>query len=325
MSNNKKRALVTGASGQDGSYLCELLLEKDYEVFGLKRRTSGEGYGNVSHLLGNIKIIEGDLLDQVSLNSVIKEVRPDEVYHLAAQSHVGTSFSQPLYTADATGLGTLRLLEAIREFHPQTRFYNAATSELFGQVQEMPQRETTPLYPRSPYASAKLFGYWTTINYRESYGIFASNGILFNHSSPRRGEEFATRKITKAAAKIKLGLQKELVMGNIEARRDEGHAKDYVAGMWLMLQHDKPENFILSTGETHSIKEMIEVAFNHVGLKWENYIRIDKQFFRPAEVNVLCGDSTKARTLLGWEPKHNWRDLLIEMVENDLSLLQGTK
>lgn len=316
---------MTGASGQDGSYLCELLLEKDYEVFGLKRRTSGEGYGNVSHLLGNIKIIEGDLLDQVSLNSVIKEVRPDEVYHLAAQSHVGTSFSQPLYTADATGLGTLRLLEAIREFHPQTRFYNAATSELFGQVQEMPQRETTPLYPRSPYASAKLFGYWTTINYRESYGIFASNGILFNHSSPRRGEEFATRKITKAAAKIKLGLQKELVMGNIEARRDEGHAKDYVAGMWLMLQHDKPENFILSTGETHSIKEMIEVAFNHVGLKWENYIRIDKQFFRPAEVNVLCGDSTKARTLLGWEPKHNWRDLLIEMVENDLSLLQGTK
>jgi len=317
----KKRALITGVTGQDGSYIAELLLDKGYEVYGLKRRTSNEGYGNVAHLLNDITIIEGDLLDQVSLNGVVKDIKPDELYHLAAQSHVGTSFKQPLYTAEATGLGTLRLLEAIKEFSPSTRFYNAATSELFGDVQEMPQTERTPFYPRSPYGVAKQFGYWTTVNYRESYKIFASNGILFNHSSPRRGEEFATRKITKAAAKIKLGLQENLFMGNIDAKRDEGHASDYVEAMYMMLQHDSPDNFIVSTGETHSIKEMIEVVFGHCGLDWEKHVKIDPAFFRPAEVNVLWGDCSKIKKVLGWKPKYNWKDLLIEMVENDIKLL----
>lgn len=317
---NKKRAFITGVCGQDGSYLAELLLEKNYDVYGLKRRTASEGYGNAIHLLSSLTIIEGDLLDQISLNNIIRTVKPDEVYHLAAQSHVGTSFKQPLYTADCTGLGTLRLLDAIKEFSPQSRFYNAATSELFGEVQEMPQTERTRFYPRSPYGIAKQFGYWTTVNYRESYNIFASNGILFNHSSPRRGEEFATRKITKAAARIKLGLQEELFMGNIEAKRDEGHAKDYVAAMYLMLQHDTPDDFVVSTGETHSIKEMIEVVFNHVGLDWSKYVKIDQRFFRPAEVNVLCGNCDKIKRKLGWTPNYDWKKLLIEMVENDLSL-----
>lgn len=318
----KKRALITGVTGQDGSYIAELLLNKNYDVYGLKRRTSSEGYGNVAHLLSDIKIIEGDLLDQTSLNSAAKEIKPDECYHLAAQSHVKTSFDQPLYTADCTGLGTLRLLEALREFSPQTRFYNAATSELFGEVQEMPQTEKTPLHPRSPYGVAKQFGYWTTINYKESYKMFASNGILFNHSSPRRGEEFATRKITKSAAKIKLGLQDQLIMGNIDAKRDEGHAKDYVEAMYLMLQHHSPDNFVVSTGETHSIREMIEVAFGHLGLDSNKYVKIDPKLFRPAEVSILCGDSSKIKKILGWKPKYNWKDLLIEMVENDLALLQ---
>jgi GDPmannose 4,6-dehydratase len=319
---NKKRALITGVTGQDGSYIAELLLSKNYDVYGLKRRTSSEGYGNVVHLLNEIKIIEGDLLDQTSLNSAVKEIKPDECYHLAAQSHVKTSFDQPLYTADCTGLGTLRLLEALREFSPSTRFYNAATSELFGEVQEMPQTEKTSFHPRSPYGIAKQFSYWTTVNYKESYKMFASNGILFNHSSPRRGEEFATRKITKSAAKIKLGLQDQLFMGNIDAKRDEGHAKDYVEAMYLMLQYHTPDNFVVSTGETHSIREMIEVAFGHLGLDSNKYVKIDPKLFRPAEVNILCGDSSKMRKALGWKPKYNWKDLLVEMVENDLTLLK---
>lgn len=317
---SKKRVVVSGATGQDGSYLCELLLEKGYEVFGVKRRTSSEGYGNSAHLVKDITIIEADLSDQTSLNYLIKEVKPQEVYHLAAQSHVGTSFSQPVYTADVTGLGTLRLLEAIREFSPESRFYNAATSELFGGLSGSPYDEKSPFMPRSPYAVAKQFGYYTTMNYRNGYNIFACSGILFNHSSPRRGEQFATRKITKAAARIKLGLQKELVMGNIDAQRDEGHAKDYVEGMWLMLQQEKPDDFVLSTGETHSIREMIEVVFSHLDLDYNKYIKIDKQFFRPTEVNVLCGNSIKAKTILGWKPKYNWKELLIEMIENDLML-----
>lgn len=317
-----KRALISGVTGQDGSYLAELLLDKGYDVVGFKRRTSNEGYGNAAHLLNDIRIIEGDLLDQSSLNYLIKEARPDEVYHLAAQSHVGTSFTQPLYTADCTGLGTLRLLEAIKEFKPDAKFYNAATSELFGQVREMPQKETTPFHPRSPYGIAKQFGYWTTVNYREGYKMFATNGILFNHSSPRRGEEFATRKITRSAAKIKLGLQGKLKMGNIKARRDEGHAKDYVEAMYLMLQHHTPDDFVISTGETHSIEEMIEVTFSHVGLDWHQYVEIDQNLFRPAEVSVLCGDCSKAKDVLNWKPKYNWKELLIEMVENDLRLLQ---
>jgi GDPmannose 4,6-dehydratase len=315
-----KKALITGVTGQDGSYLAELLLGKGYEVIGLKRRTSNEGYGNIVHLLKHIRIIEGDLLDQSSLNNIVKEAKPDEVYHLAAQSHVGTSFTQPLYTADCTGLGTLRLLEALREFGPNAKFYNAATSELFGKVREMPQKETTPFHPRSPYGVAKQFGYWTTVNYRESYKMFATNGILFNHSSPRRGEEFATRKITKSAARIKLGLQSKLKMGNISAKRDEGHAKDYVEAMYLMLQHNTPDDFVISTGETHSIEEMIEVAFSHLGLNWHEYVEIDQSLFRPAEVSVLCGDCSKAKNVLGWQPKYNWKELLVEMVENDLRL-----
>lgn len=317
-----KRALISGVTGQDGSYLAELLLDKGYDVVGFKRRTSNEGYGNAAHLLNDIRIIEGDLLDQSSLNYLIKEARPDEVYHLAAQSHVGTSFTQPLYTADCTGLGTLRLLEAIKEFKPDAKFYNAATSELFGQVREMPQKETTPFHPRSPYGIAKQFGYWTTVNYREGYKMFATNGILFNHSSPRRGEEFAARKITRSAAKIKLGLQGKLKMGNIKAKRDEGHAKDYVEAMYLMLQHHTPDDFVISTGETHSIEEMIEVTFSHVGLDWHQYVEIDQNLFRPAEVSVLCGDCSKAKDVLNWKPKYNWKELLIEMVENDLRLLQ---
>lgn len=319
MINNKKRCVITGICGQDGSYLAELLLSKNYEVYGLKRRTSNDGYDNIAHLLNKLTIIEGDLLDQSSLNYLIKEVQPQECYHLGAMSHVGTSFNQPLYTADCTGLGTLRLLEAIKEFCPKTRFYNAATSELFGSS-PAPQTLLTPFHPRSPYATAKLFGFYSTINYRESYNLFCSNGILFNHSSPRRGEEFATRKITKAAARIKLGLQKDLVMGNIESRRDEGYAKDYVEGMWLMLQHNKPDDFILATGETHSIKDMIDFVFNYINLDWTQYVKIDQKFFRPAEVNVLCGDPSKAKIELGWQPRYNWKDLLIEMVENDLVL-----
>ena len=320
MSN--KRALITGCTGQDGSYLAELLLDKGYEVYGLKRRTSGDGYGNIAHLLGDIQIIEGDMLDQFSLNYVAKEIKPDECYHLAAQSHVRTSFDQPLYTAECTGLGTLRLIEALKEFSPKTKFYNAATSELFGEVQEMPQTEKTPFHPRSPYGVAKQFGYWTTVNYRESYKMFACNGILFNHSSPRRGEEFATRKITRSAARIKLGLQDKVKMGNIKAKRDEGHAKDYVEAMYLMLQHHVPDDFVISTGETHSIEEMIDVAFGHLGLDWHQYVEIDPGLFRPAEVNVLCGDCSKAKNVLGWKPKYNWKELLVEMVENDLRLLK---
>jgi GDPmannose 4,6-dehydratase len=322
MTNKKKRALVSGVCGQDGSFMAELLLEKGYEVFGIKRRTATEGYGNISHLLGDITLIEGDLLDQTSLNYIVKEVKPDELYHLAAQSHVGTSFTQPVYTAEATGMGTLRMLEAIREFSPTTRFYNAATSELYGGASGGPYNEQSLFYPKSPYGVAKLFGYWTTINYREGHKIFASNGILFNHSSTRRGEEFATRKITKAVAKIKLGLQEELVMGNIEAKRDEGSAKDYVRGMWLMLQHDRPDDFVLATGETHSIKDMIEFAFSYAGLQWNKYVKIDPAFYRKAEVNVLLGDASKAKKVLGWKPQYTWRDLLAEMVDNDLRLVK---
>jgi GDPmannose 4,6-dehydratase len=316
----KKRALITGITGMDGSHIADLLLEKGYEVFGMKRRTSTDGYDNIKHLLGEVAILEGDLIDQSSLNYVIKETQPDEIYHLAAQSMVGTSFSQPLLTAETTGLGTLRLLEAVREFSPKCRIYNAATSEMFGGETGGPYNEKSPFKPKSPYASAKLFGYNTAVNYRESYGMHISSGILFNHSSPRRGIAFATRKITNTAAKIKLGLTDKLVMGNIETFRDEAHAKDMVEGMWLMLQQEKSDDYVLATGETHSIKEMIEVVFNHLGLDWQKYVKYDAAFHRPSEVNVLLGDSTKARAVLGWKPKYNWKTLLIEMVENDLEL-----
>jgi GDPmannose 4,6-dehydratase len=315
----KRTAFVTGVCGQDGSYLSELLLEKNYEVYGLKRRTSGDGYNNAKHLLDSVNIVEGDLSDQTSLNNIIKEIKPDEVYNLAAQSHVGTSFKQPLYTADVTGLGVLRLLEAIKEFSPTSRFYQASSSELFGSSPP-PQNEQTIFHPRSPYGLAKQFGYWATVNYREAYNMFACNGILFNHEGARRGFEFVTRKITNAAAKIKLGLQDKLILGNLDAQRDIGSAKDYVEGMWLMLQAEKPDDYVLATGETHSIKEMLDVVFEHLGLDWNKYVEISQAFYRPSEVNALCGDYSKAKKELGWEPKTNWKALLIEMVENDLIL-----
>lgn len=316
----KKRALLSGVTGQDGSFMAELLLEKGYRVFGIKRRTSGPGLGNIEHLADKITILEGDLLDQVSLNTAVKASQPDEVYHLGAMTHVGTSFNQPSYTADCTGHGTLRFLEAVREFCPTAKFYNAATSELFGGASGGPYTEVDRHFPRSPYGSAKEFGFTTTVNYRESYGMFACSGVLFNHSSTRRSPDMATRKITKAAARIKLGLQSTLTMGNIDTFRDEGHSKDYVEAMWLMLQQDKPDDFVIATGETHSIREMIDLVFSHVGLNYQDYLVIDPAFFRPAEVNVLLGDSSKARRVLGWEPKYTWKTLLIEMVENDLLL-----
>lgn len=315
-----KTALITGITGQDGSYLAELLLQKNYRVFGLKRRTSQEGYGNVIHLLENISLVEGDMLDPSSLNKAIRDIQPDEVYNLAAQSHVKTSFDQPTYTANCTGLGVLRLLEAVKEFSPHSKFYQASSSELYGEIREMPQTENTPFHPRSPYGIAKQFGFWTTVNYREAYNMFACNGILFNHESERRGENFVTRKITKAAARIKLGLQSRLSLGNLDAQRDIGHAKDYVEGMWLMLQAEKPSDYVLATGETHSIREMLDVVFQHVDLDWQKYVDIDPSFYRPAEVNILCGDYSKAKRELGWKPKVNWRQLLIGMVENDLAL-----
>jgi GDPmannose 4,6-dehydratase len=316
----KKRALITGICGQDGSWLTELLLSKDYDVFGLKRRTSSPGFGNISHLLDQVTLIDGDLLDQISLNNAIKISAPDEIYHLGAQSHVGTSFKQPSYTMECTGHGTLKLLEAIREFCPTSRLYFAGSSEQFGGVSGGPYSETSERASRSPYASAKEFGYITVKNYRESYGIYACAALLFNHSSTRRSEEFATRKITKAAARIKLGLQDKLTMGNIDTFRDEGHSKDYVEAMWLMLQQDKPDDFVISTDETHSIREMIDLVFSHVGLNYQDHLEIDPAFFRPAEVNILLGDSSKARRVLGWKPKYTWKTLLIEMVENDLSI-----
>lgn len=314
-----KKAFITGVTGQDGSYLAELLLDKGYEVYGMKRRTSQEGYGNVAHLSDKIHLVEGDLLDQSSLNVLIKKIQPDEIYNLAAQSHVKTSFDQPTYTADCTGLGVLRLLEAIREFSPASKFYQASSSELYGEIKEMPQTEKTPFHPRSPYGIAKQFGYWTTVNYREAYGIYTCNGILFNHESERRGENFVTRKITKAVARIYLGLQNELVLGNLDAKRDIGHARDYVEGMWLMLQQDKPDDFVLATGETHSIREMLDVAFGVVGLDWHKLVKTDPAFYRPAEVNVLCGDYSKAKRILGWEPRITWEELLKGMVTNDIA------
>lgn len=321
----KKTALITGITGQDGRLLADFLLKKDYKVFGLKRRTSGDGYGNISSILEHVDIVEGDLLDQTSLNAIIKDIKPDECYNLAAMSHVGVSFGQPINTAEITGLGVMRMLEAIKIFSPNTKFYQASSSEMFGKVQAIPQNEKTTFYPRSPYGVAKLFGHWTAINYREAYGLFTACGILYNHSSIYRGHEFATRKITSTAAKIFLGKEDKLVMGNIDSKRDESHAKDCVEGMWLMLQQDIPDDYVLASGETHSIKEMIEVVFDHLNLNWKKYIEIDPRLYRPAEVDMLLGDSSKARRVLGWKPKYNWKQLLIEMVENDVALEKNKK
>ena len=321
-----KRALITGITGQDGSYLAELLLEKGYEVIGMVRRSSTTNYERIAHLLDRITANEfsaGDLLDEVSLINLLQEYRPTEVYNLAAQSFVQTSFKQPVLTGEITALGVTRILDAIRTVDPDIRFYQASSSEMFGKVQAVPQNEKTPFYPRSPYGVAKLYGHWITVNYRESYGLHASSGILFNHGSPRRGLEFVERKVSHGVAQIKLGMAEELRLGNLEGQRDWGFAGDYVEAMWRMLQQDQPGDYVVASGGTHSVRELVELAFGHVGLDWEDHVVIDERFFRPAEVDLLVGDATRARTVLGWQPRHTFEELVAMMVDADLALLEG--
>jgi len=317
-----KKALITGITGQDGSYLAELLLSKGYKVYGLRRRTSVPILENIEHIKNEIEFIEGDLLDQGSLINAVKKSDPDEVYNLAAQSFVATSWDQPVLTGQATGIGVTNMLEAVRIVKPEARFYQASSSEMFGKVVETPQKETTPFYPRSPYGVAKVYGHWITVNYRESYNMFACSGILFNHESPRRGVEFVTRKVTDAVARIKLGLQSELRMGNLDAKRDWGFAGDYVKAMWLMLQQDQPDDYVISTGETHTVEELVEIAFSHVGLNWRDYVVIDQKFVRPAEVDLLLGDCSKAKNKLGWELEVGFEQLVKMMVDSDLDKLK---
>jgi len=324
-----KKALITGITGQDGSYLADLLLAKGYEVHGIIRRASTFNTDRIDHLyqdphVNGVKLFlhYGDLADSVNLVKLIYQLKPDEIYHLGAQSHVRVSFDIPEYTADVTGVGTIRILEAMREAGVESRFYQASSSEMFGKVQDVPQKETTPFWPRSPYGVAKVFAYWATVNYRESYGIHATNGILFNHESPRRGETFVTRKITRAVAAIKLGRQKELYLGNLEAKRDWGYAPEYVEAMWLMMQQDTSDDYVVATGETHSIKEFLEHAFGQVNLDWQDYVKHDARYERPAEVELLVGDASKARRQIGWEPKVRFAELVKIMVEADLALLQ---
>jgi GDPmannose 4,6-dehydratase len=316
-----KKALITGITGQDGSYLAELLLDKGYDVYGMVRRSSTENFERIDHLTDRITLIQADLLDPTSLVEALEEARPAEVYNLGAQSFVPTSWKQPVLTAEFTAVGVTRLLEAIRRVDPDIRFYQASSSEMFGKVREVPQNEQTPFYPRSPYGVAKVYGHFITINYRESYGLFAVSGILFNHEGPRRGLEFSTRKISDGVARIKLGLADELRLGNLEAKRDWGYAGDYVEGMWMMLQQDEPEDFVLATGEAHSVGEFADIAFRHVGLDPEDYVKTDPEFLRPAEVDHLVGDATKAREQLGWEPRVTFRELVEMMVEADLERL----
>ena len=313
-----KRALITGITGQDGSYLAELLLAKGYHVIGMVRRSSTLNFERIGHLQDDLELVPGDLLDEVSMIHIMRDHKPDEVYNLAAQSFVQTSFGQPVLTGETTALGVTRLLDAIRLADHDVRFYQASSSEMFGKVVEVPQRESTPFYPRSPYGVAKLYGHWITVNYRESYDMHASSGILFNHESPRRGLEFVTRKIANGVARIKLGLDTEIRLGNLDAQRDWGFAGDYVDAMWRMLQQDEPGDFVISTDETHSVREFCEIAFARVGLNWEDHVAIDERFFRPAEVDLLVGDATHARTVLGWEPKTPFRDLVHMMVDADL-------
>jgi GDPmannose 4,6-dehydratase len=323
----QKRALITGITGQDGSYLAELLLEKDYEVIGMVRRSSTTNFERIAHIQDRLVLdpytSSGDLLDEASLINILREHRPNEIYNLAAQSFVQTSFGQPVLTGEITALGVTRLLDAIRLVDSDIRFYQASSSEMFGKVQAVPQVESTPFYPRSPYGVAKLYGHWITVNYRESYDLHASSGILFNHESPRRGLEFVTRKITHAVAKIKLGLQSELRLGNLEAQRDWGFAGDYVEAMYLMLQQDRPDDFVIATNETHSVREFCEIAFGHVGLSYEDHVVMDERFMRPAEVDLLIGDPAKAEATLGWKRKTNFEDLVTMMVDADLALLNG--
>jgi GDPmannose 4,6-dehydratase len=318
-----KRALITGITGQDGSYLAELLLEKDYEVLGMVRRSSTVNFERIAHLQDKITFVPGDLLDEISMIHILQQHRPHEVYNLAAQSFVQTSFGQPVLTGETTALGVTRLLDAIRLVDPEIRFYQASSSEMFGKVHEVPQKETTPFHPRSPYGVAKVYGHWITLNYRESYDLHATSGILFNHESPRRGLEFVTRKISHTVAQIKLGLVDELRLGNLEAQRDWGFAGDYVEAMWLMLQQDVPEDFVICTGETHSVREFCEVAFGHAGLNWEDHVVIDEAFFRPAEVDLLVGDAAKAEELLDWKPGTSFENLVTMMVDADIDLLTG--
>ncbi len=323
-----KRALITGVTGQDGSYLAELLLQKGYDVYGIVRRSSSFNTARIDSIYQDphdpryrFKLVFADLNDASSLNHVLRTVRPDEIYNLGAQSHVRVSFDIPEYTGEVTGIGTLRLLEAIRESGIQPRFYQASSSELFGSA-PAPQSESTPFHPRSPYGVAKLYAYWITINYREAYGMYACNGILFNHESPRRGETFVSRKITRAAARIKLGLQDKLFLGNLDARRDWGYAGDYVEAMWLMLQQERADDFVIATGETHTVRDFLDLAFGRLDLDWNKHVEIDPRYFRPAEVDVLCGDMAKARRLLGWEPRVRFPELVAMMVDADLADLQ---
>ena len=322
-----KRALITGITGQDGSYLTELLLEKGYEVYGIIRRSSSFNTDRLDHLYQDphepqtrLRLMYGDLNDSSSLNTILRRVQPDEIYNLGAQSHVRVSFDVPEYTAEVTGVGVVRILEAIREAGIRPRFYQASSSELFGRAAEVPQTEKTPFYPRSPYGCAKAYGYYITVNYRESYNQFACNGILFNHESPRRGETFVSRKITRAATRIKLGLQEKVYLGNLDARRDWGHAIDYVRAMWLMIQADEPDDFVIATGESHSVRDFLDQAFGYLDLDWKDHVDIDPRYYRPAEVDVLFGDASKARRVLGWEPTISFEDLVRLMVDHDLEL-----
>jgi GDPmannose 4,6-dehydratase len=317
------KALITGITGQDGSYLAELLLAKGYEVVGAHRRSSTVTFERIAHLMDKITMVSADLLDETSLIRVLRDHRPDEVYNLAAQSFVMTSWAQPVLTGEVTALGVTRLLDAILTVDPSIRFYQASSSEMFGKVVEVPQNERTPFYPRSPYGVAKVYGHWATVNYRESYKMHASSGILFNHESPRRGLEFVTRKVTNAVARIKLGLADHVELGNLDSRRDWGYAEDYVRAMWLMLQQDEPGDYVVATGETHSVREFCEVAFGHAGLDWEKYVRVDERHMRPAEVDLLIGDPTRAHEVLGWRPEVSFEDLVCMMVDADIKALEG--
>ncbi len=319
------KALITGITGQDGSYLADLLLAKGYKVFGMVRRSSTETFERIAHIRDKVTLVQADLLDSTSLVHMLRDVGPDEVYNLAAQSFVPTSWSQPVLTGEFTGIGALRVLEAVREVCPKARFYQASSSEMYGKVREVPQTELTPFHPRSPYAVAKTFGHYITVNYRESYDLFAVSGILFNHESPRRGREFVTRKITDGVARIKLGLATELRLGTLDAQRDWGFAGDYVKAMWAMLQQDQPEDYVIATGRTHSVKEFLEIAFDHASLHWQDYVVQDPQFMRPAEVDQLVGDATKAREKLGWEPEVSFENLVRMMVDADIELLQNQR
>jgi len=318
----KKRALITGLTGQDGSYLAELLLENDYDVYGVVRRSSSETFERINHIRDRITLVQADLTDQTSMIDAIEEIRPGEVYNLAAQSFVPTSWKQPILTGEVTALGATRVLEAIRVVDKSIRFYQASSSEMFGRVQEVPQTERTSFYPRSPYGVAKVYGHWITVNYRESYDMFCCSGILFNHESPRRGLEFVTRKITDGAARCKLGLADDLRLGNLDARRDWGFAKDYVRAMWLMLQQDTPDDYVISSGEMHTVREACEIAFGRVGLDMEQYVKVDPAFYRPAEVDQLLGDCSKAKKQLGWEPECSFKELMEMMVDADMARLQ---